>query len=232
MLFKWEYIGFTGGRYNALIQTPISILIAMFVPGILYFSAGIKVGDIGFWFCLTVFCIIFLMSRYLFLSDLRFEFHVTQYGIHYTKIEDIPDIAYKIVRGIAWLGIPLCIFAGLMYGPLIFAGAGGFALMSFLFTNFHPQAQNHHVFSQSIIIFNPIGDTRFTIKSKDNRHQLFLRDLHSQSIEQKNHIISEFCNSMLDVEVVDINRVNDQYQHPIYEKHRETMDKEDEMNQS
>ncbi|MGF1688461.1 hypothetical protein L4C36_17535 [Photobacterium japonica] len=122
-----------------------------------------------------------------------------------------------------------------MYGPVIFVGAGGFALMSFLFTNFQPQARNCHIFfSQSMIIFNPIGDTRFTIKSKDNMHQLFLRDLHSQSIEQKNHIISELCNSILDVdiEVVDINRVNDQYQHPIYSKHREIINENDEMNKS
>ncbi|MGF1689465.1 hypothetical protein L4C36_22860 [Photobacterium japonica] len=103
LLFQWKYTGFTGGKYNVFIQTPVSLFVSAFIPVILYLGSEIKVGDIGFWFCLTIFCVNFLISRFLFFSDLRFEFHVTQYGIHYTTIEDIPDIAYKIVRGIAWL---------------------------------------------------------------------------------------------------------------------------------
>jgi hypothetical protein len=38
----------------------------------------------------------------------------------------IPDVAYQVVRGFAWVGIVVCIIAAFMLGPLAFFGGRWF----------------------------------------------------------------------------------------------------------
>lgn len=44
------------------------------------------------------------------------------------------NLGYTIARVTGWLGCAGCIILGVMFGPMIFIGAGGFALLSFAMT--------------------------------------------------------------------------------------------------
>src|SRR5690606_31501584 len=57
------------------------------------------------------------------------------------KTERVPEIFYKATRGMAYIGIVVCVIAALMVGPLAFVGAGAFALLSFKMTGLHKKAQ-------------------------------------------------------------------------------------------
>ena len=65
-----------------------------------------------------------------------YHYQLTPIGIRYTIQDAIPEVAYKIVRIFAWIGVVLCIFAVGVLGPMAFVGAGGMALLAFGMTNF------------------------------------------------------------------------------------------------
>jgi len=92
--------------------------------GLVYTLLILGIGLLGFF-------------RYLALADKNATFKITPLGIIHTEKDCIPDIAYTIMRGIAWLGVALCIFAVFYVGPMAFVGAGASALMAFKFTGFH-----------------------------------------------------------------------------------------------
>ncbi|MEF1257310.1 hypothetical protein QTN95_21200, partial [Vibrio sp. M260112] len=71
----------------------------------------------------------------------------------------IPEVAYKIVRGFAWVGIVVCFIAVFLLGPLALVGAGAFALMSFGMTNFQPEViKSYLLMDERSVAFNLIND--------------------------------------------------------------------------
>ncbi|MGF1727853.1 hypothetical protein [Photobacterium nomapromontoriensis] len=50
------------------------------------------------------------------------------------KYKNDPDFGYKLARITGWLGSAVCVILGVIFGPMIFIGAGGFALLSFAMT--------------------------------------------------------------------------------------------------
>ncbi|WP_052729960.1 hypothetical protein [Photobacterium halotolerans] len=86
--------------------------------------------------------LIFLPVIYfLFNADYDYKGQITPKGIIIQKTERVPEIFYKATRGMAYIGIVVCVIAALMVGPLAFVGAGAFALLSFKMTGFHKQPQ-------------------------------------------------------------------------------------------
>ncbi|WP_052730083.1 hypothetical protein [Photobacterium halotolerans] len=77
------------------------------------------------------------VTYYLFDTDYDYKGQITPKGIIIQKTERVPEIFYKATRGMAYIGIVVCVIAALMIGPLAFVGAGAFALLSFKMTGFH-----------------------------------------------------------------------------------------------
>jgi len=118
---------------------------------------GIMIGTIGvdgYYGWVVIGSIITLgIGRYLMFADKNATFKITPLGIIHTEKDCVPDIAYTIMRGIAWLGVVLCIFAVFYVGPMAFVGAGASALMAFKFTGFHAVTSEwHEVFSGRYIL--------------------------------------------------------------------------------
>ena len=83
--------------------------------------------------------------RYLCMPNKIYQYQLTPIGIRYTIQDAIPEVAYKIVRMLAWVGVAVCIFAFGVLGPLAFVGAGGMALLAFGMTNFSSQIRKAHI---------------------------------------------------------------------------------------
>ena len=79
-----------------------------------------------------------LLAVHYFLFQADFEYHgqITSKGVIIRKTEYVPEIFYAATRYLAYIGIVVCIVAGVMMGPMIFAGAGAFALLAFKMTGF------------------------------------------------------------------------------------------------
>lgn len=75
-------------------------------------------------------------TRYLWMANKIYHYQLTPIGVRYTTQDNIPDLAFIIVRMIAWFGVAVCIFAVVIVGPLALVGAGGMALLSFSLTKF------------------------------------------------------------------------------------------------
>ncbi|WP_077667270.1 hypothetical protein, partial [Salinivibrio sp. PR6] len=176
-----------------------------------------------FWVLFFFMAMMVLVSRYLLSPDKHYCYHLTSLGIHYTEKDMIPDVAYQVVRGFSWVGIVVCIIAVFVLGPLAFVGAGGFALMSFGMTNFRPNVNHSYILmDERTILFDLINDNvlSFTIPEKDNLE--YKRRVYTQTYEEKltavNHLYTLFPN----LEVIKINRANDQYKHSIYQQEEES----------
>ncbi|MGS3179460.1 hypothetical protein ACB265_08450, partial [Aeromonas dhakensis] len=66
-----------------------------------------------------------------------------------------------IVRGLAWLGVVVCVVAVAILGPLALVGAGGMALFAIFFTNFEKKI------SVEYTVFNK--DKKYVVKVVKNR---------------------------------------------------------------
>ena len=75
-------------------------------------------------------------TRYLWVANKIYHYQLTPIGVRYTTQDNIPGLAFIIVRFIAWFGIAICLFAVVFVGPLALVGAGGMALLSFSLTKF------------------------------------------------------------------------------------------------
>lgn len=84
--------------------------------------------------------------RYLWMADKHYHYQLTPIGIRYTIQDAIPEVAYKIVRIFAWIGVSVCILAVGVLGPLAFVGAGGMALLAFGMTNFSSQIREKYTY--------------------------------------------------------------------------------------
>ncbi|MDQ1884604.1 hypothetical protein RA180_11450 [Aeromonas salmonicida] len=81
--------------------------------------------------------------RYLVMADKNYHYRLTTEGLIVTYQEAIPEMAYTIVRGLAWLAMAICVMAVSVLGPLAMVGAGGMALFAVFFTDFKSEVSEH-----------------------------------------------------------------------------------------
>ena len=216
VLFEWEYIGWTSKDWIRLLLVIGSSGIG---SGLLLLLFLLDDSDsIGVYaFLITMTLMSFLMGRYLFFPDSHYHYKLTKLGIHYTKEDLIPEIAYTIVQGFAWVGIVVCVIALFVIGPLAFVGAGAFALMAFGMTNFQSQISKHRIlFYDSNILFNLNNDVLLFIKPQKRMSFAFCGTIYATSLAQKPALMAELVQQLGEVEVVDIKRLNDKYKHPVF----------------
>ncbi|MEF1286126.1 hypothetical protein QTN94_20055, partial [Vibrio sp. M250220] len=189
--YSWECKG-AGLKHENLVNWLIPMFVGCLLFGFFWFVFDkLTMDSIAFWGLLAFMTMMVLVSRYLFSPDKHRCYHLTSRGIHYTEQDMIPEVAYKIVRGFAWVGIVVCFIAVFLLGPLALVGAGAFALMSFGMTNFQPTVLKHEIFfSDSPILFNVVKDTMFRIDSHTATEYCCRRDFYCSSIEEKQKIIT------------------------------------------
>lgn len=81
--------------------------------------------------------------RYLVMADKDYHYRLTTEGVVVTYQDAIPEVAYTIVRGLAWLGVVVCVVAVAILGPLALVGAGGMALFAVFSTDFKSEVSEH-----------------------------------------------------------------------------------------
>ncbi|OOE79336.1 hypothetical protein BZG72_14185 [Salinivibrio sp. PR6] len=134
----------------------------------------------------------------------------------------IPDVAYQVVRGLAWVGIVVCIIAVFILGPLAFVGAGGFALMSFGMTNFRPSIDNHYILiSERTVVFDLENDGILSFAVPEKGAHAYGGDIYTMTVDQKQELLSTLRSLFPRIEFVKIKRLNDQSKHPVYQQEEE-----------
>ncbi|MDM5066322.1 hypothetical protein [Aeromonas salmonicida] len=113
------------------------------------------------WVFIIVGAIMFPYLRYLVMADKHYHYRLTTEGLITTYHDAIPEVAYTIVRGLAWLGVVVCVIAVAVLGPLALVGAGGMALFAIFFTNFEKKI------SVEYTVFNK--DQEYVVKVVKNR---------------------------------------------------------------
>ncbi len=222
VIYSWEYKG-AGLKHENLLNWGISIFAGV-VPLLFLWSVidKLTVDSIAFWGLFAFMAMMVLISRYLFSPDKHRCYHLTSLGIHYTEQDMIPEVAYKIARGLAWVGVAVYIIAVFVLGPLAFVGAGAFALMAFRMTNFQPTVDKSYVFMDGrSIIFNLINDyvLSFTVPGKGQMQYKGL--IFTSNQQEKEELLNHIRSLFHDIEIVQIKRRNDQYKHLIYQQDEE-----------
>jgi len=219
--YSWEYIG-GEGKYSNLIEWCTAILAGSLFPLFLLVVEDDAIYQPGFWLFSSAGLTMVFVSRYLFGPDKHRCYHLTSLGIHYTEQDMIPEVAYKIVRGFAWVGIVVCFIAVFLLGPLAFVGAGAFALMSFGMTNFQPTVDKCCLFiDERSVAFNLTNDGVMSFAIPEKGAHAFSGDIYI-SPEQKEVLLSHLRSIFPKIEVVEIKRLNDQYKHPVYQQDEES----------
>lgn len=114
---------------------PIFILLLIGVPVLI--GAGMLWNESSDgWVFIIVGAVMFPYLRYLVMADKHYHYRLTTEGLITTYHDAIPEVAYTIVRGLAWLGVVVCVMAVAVLGPLALVGAGGMALLAVFFTGF------------------------------------------------------------------------------------------------
>ncbi len=213
VLFEWEYIGCDGGKIMNYANWGFSLVIFLFFMFVamsmdeLPFKIGFIISGI----------IMFGYFKFLLGAKSCYHYKLTKLGIHYTQEQQIPEVAYTLVRGFAWVGIAVCLIALFVIGPLAFVGAGAFALMAIGMTNFKSKIdQNIILFSDANILFSLNNDVLLDIEPMNEIEFNFVGAVYATSLEKKKSIIAELVPLLGEVEVVDINRRNDKYKHPVF----------------
>ncbi|MGL4471641.1 MAG: hypothetical protein ACRCT3_15845 [Aeromonas hydrophila] len=104
--------------------------------------------------------------RYLVMADKDYHYRLTTEGLIVTYQDAIPEMAYTIVRGLAWLAMAICVMVVSVLGPLALVGAGGMALFSIFFTDFKREVSEHETmfkkdWDYTLLIFNEKNVLRF-----------------------------------------------------------------------
>ncbi|GAL12951.1 hypothetical protein JCM19233_3951 [Vibrio astriarenae] len=226
VLYEWEYTGIGGEHYNWLFQWGMSISICL-----LGFFLTFAAGDFVWHYIITTSFAVFslfmtLVSRYLFFPDSTYRYHLTRLGIHYTRKECIPDVAYAIARGISVVGIIVCVLAFTILGPMAFVGAGACALMSFKMTNFQPETKKLEVMIENhTLIFHRNDDSIIAFVPKRKRRNLSYHGLvFTPSIEEKEKILGLIQSLFEDIELVEVKKIDDKYKHPVYNQYQDNND--------
>lgn len=218
VVYRWDFEGI-GGTSSPLIRWLFSIVAGLFLPTFLMVVGDPVMWSAGFWFCLILATMGVLMTRYLFFPDKHYCYQLTAMGIHYTVKDMIPDIAYTIVRGFAWLGIGVCIIAGFMLGPLAFVGAGAFALMSFGMTNFNSKINDSYVLiSDNTIVFHVKNDGVISFKPKMRKGIEYVQTVYASTSEQKEELLSYLKSNFEGIETIEVKKLNEQFKHPVYKQ--------------
>ncbi|WP_323919308.1 hypothetical protein [Aeromonas caviae] len=101
-----------------------------------------------------------LYLRYLVMADKNYHYRMTTEGLIVTYHDAIPEVAYTIVRGLAWFGVVVCVMAVAVLGPLALVGAGGMALFAVFFTDFKSEV------CEEFTLFNKRWPHVFTISKR------------------------------------------------------------------
>lgn len=101
-----------------------------------------------------------LYLRYLVMADKNYHYRMTTEGLIVTYHDAIPEVAYTIVRGLAWFGVVVCVMAVAVLGPLALVGAGGMALFAVFFTDFNSEV------CEEFTLFNKKWPHVFTISKR------------------------------------------------------------------
>ncbi|OXX35479.1 hypothetical protein B9J90_10265 [Vibrio sp. V09_P4A23P171] len=194
-----------------------AIFAGFLLPSLFLVFGDIAFNSAEFWGFISFGTAGMAAVRYLFMPDHRYCYSLTQVGVHYTDQEVIPDAAYTFVRGFAWVGIAVCLLALAVVGPLAFVGAGGFALLAFGLTNFHPTVHQKEVyFAKQLIVFDPIKEKMVDLNTDSTDQPWFDRRLFFSSLDEKTHFIELVKSIHNNVDYLALQRVNDQYKHPIF----------------
>lgn len=102
------------------------------------------------WVFIIVGAIMLPYLRYLVMADKDYHYRLTTEGVVVTYQDAIPEVAYTIVRGLAWLGVVVCVVAVAILGPLALVGAGGMALFAIFLLNSKRKYQLNTRFSIKI----------------------------------------------------------------------------------
>jgi len=216
VVYCWDHIG-PDGNYSAIIRWLLSLFIGLFLPTFLVMVSSTVMWSAGFWFCFVLATMGVLITRYLFLPDKHRCYHLTSLGIHYTEQDMIPEVAYKIVRGFAWVGIVVCFIAVFLLGPLAFVGAGAFALMSFGMTNFQSTVNKSYVLiDERSVVFNLTNDSVLSFGSPKRETFDYIGSVFTSTLDQKVALLSYIQSTFPEIEIVEIKKLNDKYKHPIY----------------
>lgn len=87
-------------------------------------------------------CFAIIMGAYvwfLICANKIYHYHITAKGIYYTLQDDIPEIAFTIMRGVGWVGCIACVLAAGLLGPAAFIGAGVSALLAWKIKDMKPE---------------------------------------------------------------------------------------------
>ena len=106
-----------------------------------------------------------LYFRYLVMADKDYHYRLTTEGVIVTYQDSIPEIAYTIVRGLAWFGVVICVMAVAVLGPLALVGAGGMALLAVFFTEFKKEVTTQYIqFDKNCIYVFKVVKRKFLIR--------------------------------------------------------------------
>ncbi|MGY3857022.1 hypothetical protein [Aeromonas veronii] len=136
-------------EWNICVPTPFAwIMILVVVATMVLFAVGcvLLTGDNDWGFAYLAFGVAMVMIpyfRYLVMADKDYHYRLTTEGVVVTYQDAIPEVAYTIVRGLAWLGVVVCVVAVAILGPLALVGAGGMALFAVFFTDFKSEVSEH-----------------------------------------------------------------------------------------
>lgn len=132
-------------EWDIRVETPFVWLVISIPVGIMMFIGIWLVysdNDSG-WAPIIMGAIVAAFTRYLWLADKNYHYRLTTEGVIVTYQDAIPEAAYTIVRGLAWLGVVVCVMAVAVLGPLALVGAGGMALFAVFFTDFKSEVSEH-----------------------------------------------------------------------------------------
>lgn len=221
IIYSWEYKG-AGLKHENLAKWGVAIISSAFPFGFIWYVTDMTTSSSMFWVFLVIATLMIFAARYLFFPDKHRCYHLTSLGIHYTEQDMIPEVAYKIVRGFAWVGITVCIIAVFVLGPLAFVGAGAFALMAFGMTNFQPTVDDCYVLiDERSFVFNVIDDVVLSLSIPGKDGFEYVGNIFTMTLEQKTELLAQLKLLFPEIEVIEIKRLNEKYKHPIYQRNEE-----------
>jgi protein-S-isoprenylcysteine O-methyltransferase Ste14 len=143
-----------------MISIVVGTMMLLFGGGSVYATDG---NDWSlFYIVLGVSILMTFFLRFLVMADKDYHYRLTTEGVIVTYQEVIPEVAYTIVRGLAWFGVVVCVLAVALLGPLALVGAGGMALLAIFFTDFKSEVSEHET------MFKKDWDYTLLISNKKN----------------------------------------------------------------
>ncbi|NIY85414.1 hypothetical protein [Vibrio hepatarius] len=219
--YSWEYKG-AGLKHENLAKWGVAITSSALPFWFIWYVTDMTTSSSMFWVFLVIATLMIFAARYLFFSDKHRCYHLTSLGIRYTEQDMIPEVAYKIARGFAWVGIAVCIIAVFILGPLAFVGAGAFALMAFGMTNFQPTTMKSYIImDERSVVFNLVNDVVVSFTTPEKGTLAYSGDIFISTFEQKEELFAHLKSIFPNIEVIEIKRLNDQYKHSIYQQDEE-----------